>query len=840
MKQVLSSLCAIAALMLVFGAFSYTLGQTPSATPDPFVTQLTSSPAGGNGIPFLSAAGDITANGRFVVFESNGNVATQNRNNADGNREIFLVDYAQRRIFQLTNTTNVQKVPASPTPTPTPTPTPSPAPSPTPTPGPLPANPVQIQIEISSNRPVMSYDPSPIVGGPDAGKRVYTIVFSSNAPSLPNFTGGTTVLPPDSTNQELWIYELPAVADVDLTTGAEVFQDLTLGTFRRITDTPASRASTPGGVGVMPFVADDNREAAIDDDGDIIAFISTRTFAVAPGNADGNPELFFATRIGPAWSSFGLAQGTNTQDEFVGARLLSRFQTNPSLSADGSRVAFMSTANLATPGSNNDDGNGAGNAEVYLANAVAGLSNVRQVTRTKTDATSRTVNLLSPGRRLSRDGTLIAFESLAADPKADSSTLQNFRAIFVYNVLADTFAEIATRPTTFPGDLPERFPTFTDYNNTLTPHSLVFSSALNFKTDGTFPPAAEISTGLNPTNQPQIFATTLPDTGNSYARLTKNPVGGFGEIRALASQERNRIAFTLGGSELGGGNADSSTEVFYLLVPTIVTNSGAALSFFAGGSNYPVATATPAPSPAPSPTPTPTPGTIAAGLAPGELSIVRSTVALGPAPDTFGVGGPETERSPILPIELNGVSVAVNGAAAGLYFVGDSPAEGIRYVMPIGLAAGVANVVVNNNGAVSRGFVQVVPSQPDIFSFTGDANSTAIVCNVTNPAMPDCLSGSFPLKSSNGTALVPTVLEIWVTGVRFAAPNETSVAIGTTNITPSSVRPNTNKFGFDLITLTLPASLAPGTHRVIVTVTKSGGTFRSRDATTAPTITITN
>jgi hypothetical protein len=85
-KQALSSHCAIAALMLVFGAFSYTLGQTPSATPDPFVTQLTSSPAGGPGFPFLSPATDISGSGRFVVFESNGNVATENPNNADGNR----------------------------------------------------------------------------------------------------------------------------------------------------------------------------------------------------------------------------------------------------------------------------------------------------------------------------------------------------------------------------------------------------------------------------------------------------------------------------------------------------------------------------------------------------------------------------------------------------------------------------------------------------------------------------------------------------------------------------------------------------------------------------------
>src|SRR5688572_20586478 len=106
-------------LTLACGAFSISKAQIPSPTPDPFVIQLTSSP---NGL-FRSIAGDISANGRFVVFESNGDVATEKiptrnpdgtvnpnaRNNEDGNREIFLVDYAQRRIFQITNTKNVPK-----------------------------------------------------------------------------------------------------------------------------------------------------------------------------------------------------------------------------------------------------------------------------------------------------------------------------------------------------------------------------------------------------------------------------------------------------------------------------------------------------------------------------------------------------------------------------------------------------------------------------------------------------------------------------------------------------------------------------------------------------------
>src|SRR4029078_4200556 len=162
-KPVFRSQCAIAALMLIFSAVSYAQAQTASATPDPFVTQVTSSPAG-----FYSFANDISANGRFVVFESNGDVATEKiasknpdgtanpnaRNNEDGNGEIFLLDYAQRRIFQITNTKNVQKAPASPTPTPTPTPTPSA--SPTPSPSPTPPHLSQVKIELSNNRPMLT------------------------------------------------------------------------------------------------------------------------------------------------------------------------------------------------------------------------------------------------------------------------------------------------------------------------------------------------------------------------------------------------------------------------------------------------------------------------------------------------------------------------------------------------------------------------------------------------------------------------------------------------------------------------------------------------------------
>ena len=97
--------CAYARLGRSFSASA----QTPSATPEPFLSQLTSGTAG-----FNSFAKDVTANGRFVVVESNGDIATEKiptrdaagnlnpnpRNNEDGNREIFLIDCARRRVFK--------------------------------------------------------------------------------------------------------------------------------------------------------------------------------------------------------------------------------------------------------------------------------------------------------------------------------------------------------------------------------------------------------------------------------------------------------------------------------------------------------------------------------------------------------------------------------------------------------------------------------------------------------------------------------------------------------------------------------------------------------------------
>jgi uncharacterized protein (TIGR03437 family) len=379
---------------------------------------------------------------------------------------------------------------------------------------------------------------------------------------------------------------------------------------------------------------------------------------------------------------------------------------------------------------------------------------------------------------------------------------------------------------------------FTDYNASLVPSGLVFESFLNFRPDGTFPTSsATASEGLNTDNSAEIYLTQVPvSSSNTFTRLTNVPTITGGATRPIASETHKRIAFAMGGAELGGGNNDASTEVFYLLTPTFTTQSSAVLSFFTGASNMPVAAATPVPSPTPTPTPTPSPVPgQPAGVAPGELTIMRSTVALAPSVgNTTGIVE-EGKRSPALPVELNGVSVSVNGAAAGLYFVSDTDKQ-INFVVPIGVNVGLATVAVANNDTLLRGNVQIINAQPDIFTSTHDAGGRAFAENVTDPMHPTLE----PFGVTTGGS--PTVIELTVTGIRFATRGEITVTVGTTVISGDaiiSVRPNVKMPGFDLIDFTLPAALA-GAGDVPIQVTFSRGTTSttSRPPETAPHITI--
>lgn len=196
-----------------------TLGQA-----DTVVGQITNSVA-------ETFAGSMSGNGRFVVFESRGDIATENPRNSDNNVEIFLFDYAQRRIFQITDTKAVLTDPA------------------------LGITFSNIRVEIINTRPMISNDGRwivfssnatiaypgdgtnpPVISSTNPGSfdgNAYTSPTPTPSPSpSPSPSPGANPLTRDA-NLELWLYEIPAVAPVsDLSLGDEIaFIELAGGTF---------------------------------------------------------------------------------------------------------------------------------------------------------------------------------------------------------------------------------------------------------------------------------------------------------------------------------------------------------------------------------------------------------------------------------------------------------------------------------------------------------------------------------------------------------------------------------------------------------------------------------
>jgi len=247
---------------------------------------------------------------------------------------------------------------------------------------------------------------------------------------------------------------------------------------------------------------------------------------------------------------------------------------------------------------------------------------------------------------------------------------------------------------------------------------------------------------------------------------------------------------------------------------------------------------------------TPTPIT---GLAPGMIGIVRAPAAEGSV--RFAATASEAPRSPSLPVELGGVSLSVNNAAAGLYFV--SPTE-IQFVLPAALATqtgtNTSRVVININegGAVRtvRSVLQIVPAQPDIYSSTNGPGGRAVISNVTNPLLAMGTPEPFTVTTTyvNGqgqTVTEPTLLRVMLTGVRGIPRGAITVRLvradGTiTDIAPGDQIPRDpmaidNLPGAFTLDFRLPATLAgAGDVSIIVSVNSGGQTLTSRPVETAP------
>ena len=877
-------LCLLFSAVFLLGGANSALAQSALAQVDSAVGQITSSNTAD-----IYVRG-ISGDGRFVVFESTGDLATERTadaldtsgnvvqyglNNADANLEIFLYDYAQRRIFQITNTKRALVDPTGST-----------------------TSSANIDVDVVNTRPVISNDGRFIAFVSNA----YSTVAGNTNPGFFNgnltqtVSGASTRITRDALradgNTEIWLYQIPQVQAVDLSSGGSApFVNLNAGTFIRVTDTAQTAAPVAGTATTSPIIRDDNNSPTISGNGNFVAFVSNRDLTPAgsiagqdTGNAgsDANREIYVYNCTATANN---IRQITKTSPGTITQQI---FNVNPAISGNGARVAFLSTAINPVRGASGGD-NSDLSIEIFYANLDTATGDVTatatdrqtQITKTVRGSNFQTVNFFFNGG-ISLDGRFIAFESLSDDPSSNSSTIRSGYELFVYDagtlpagatgryrvIGARTFDDTAASG----GDL-RRFPTFTDYDQTGTPNTVIFQSRINYAANGTIPATA--GDGLNPnTARPiQLYSNSLAYTGSgttttNLVRLTRNPSYSsfITDSQPFVSNTRRRLVFSLGNTELGGLNIDLLNEAFYLLTPTAATTDTTdSFSFATGASARPFGSPSPTPSPSPSATPT-TPNAVT-GLSPGMLAVAKFKAATRPsataaAPEFAGLQQLLIRvRTPArrfeLPIELAGATLIFSQtatgnipsayAAAGLYSLNRATGE-ITFVVPVGLLPGTYDVAFNDNGSVTRGSVTVNAAQPDIFTRSIAAPSSvpisggrARVFNITRrvPTIEPFNVFTFGIRPQVRQA---TRARIYATGIAGAVASQISISINGTVVSGASILTGstpTEQPGVYAVDFLLPSTLAgAGDVPVVITLTGGSITYPSRLEDTAPRIVI--
>jgi uncharacterized protein (TIGR03437 family) len=628
--------------------------------------------------------------------------------------------------------------------------------------------------------------------------------------------------------------------------------ELGAGTFTQVTNSVASRTPVEGTTAFPPVVADDNRDATINDNGSLAAFTSTRDYTgqnSESANQD-NPEIFSFLR-----SSATIKQVSVTPR---GSAIQPIFNANPSLSGTGARLAFFSNTNIAPFANTATFDNGDGNGEVFYANidATGAATGGKQVTNTVRVNPGDVANLYSPGRRISRDGNYIAFESFSSDP-ANRGGLVTGLGLYVFDATApvNAYRQIGPRGDADAGasggDI-RRVPVFTvDDTDVANPRVVVaFASRQNIRqTDGTIPTTA--SEGQNPDeNRPvQIYFAPLTPTGTGnvipITRISKLPsfLGSLADTAPIASNTFRRIAFALARTEVGTGNFDLSPEAFYLLTPRGAnsTVTGEQLSVTTGASALPVVVGSPSPTPTPSPSPTPTTPAIVTGVSPGMLINLNIAATSGiPVFTAQTATGVTTARSFAAPIQLGGVTVSINNAAAQLLSLNNRQ---IVLVVPPGLSIGKLPLVVNANGTIFRSTIDIVATRPDIFRSDGVAAplGRSRIFNSTNRVLqPEPFTVTSIRLRGGGRR--QTRVRLFLTGVQFVPAAVLSIRVGNQTISGASIltaATDTTQPGVQTIDFLLPAALnGAGDVPIVVTVTVGSNTFSSRLEDTAPRVRI--
>jgi Tol biopolymer transport system component len=242
-------------------------------------------------------------------------------------------------------------------------------------------------------------------------------------------------------------------------------------------------------------------QLSIDDSGTKIAFSSDRD--LTGGNPDGNREVFVHDTTGPS-----LTQITNDPED--GSQL-------PSISGDGTKVAFRSTADLT-------GGNADGSREIFLANT-SGAPSIQQLTNVATGSVDSPV--------LNQDGTRLVFDGSANLVPATGNPDGNTEIFLA----------------TFPG------PTISQLTNT---GALVGNGSASISDDGSrvvFASTGNLS-GQNADGNFEIFRRS---NLGGFTQLTSSTTGANTGPTPTASADR--VVFTSGSTDVTGRNTEANAEV---------------------------------------------------------------------------------------------------------------------------------------------------------------------------------------------------------------------------------------------------------------------------------------
>lgn len=478
----------------------------------------------------------------------------------------------------------------------------------------------------------------------------------------------------------------------------------------------------------------DNNTPSINYDGSVIAFVSTRRFFKSRGvqiftaqNEDNIAQVYVYEVNAKKFT-----QVTHKRvDEGIKDFEVKGFIANPFISGNGKTVAFLSGFNFSGNATvNNADLNG----EIFLYKVGDPINQVTQVTNTTEQAEvpeDGAVNVLSRfSKHLSDDGSRLVFESTGGT--APVKTGEKIRDVFLYNASSKTFTQITTQDVG-KKDLSD-YNYFPGLNGAGT--FVTFSSKLNLPvtndTAGNFNNSREVyrydiagSTTTNPKFS-LVTQTEISETTSDQRQILLAP---------FISDNGTLIAFSNNGNLLAA-KFNTTAEVFQAVLRPVVRETTQA-AVLANAASY------------------------------DKTNIARGSIvtAFGGELATNSVESNETDN---YPFELNGVSVTVGDSLSGIAgrIISVNPNQ-INFVFPTGIAADdEVAFLVNNNGIISKGTVNVRDAAPGIFAVNSDGKGDARAsCMRTSDDGKETLYTAMPCPL--GYEGAPNSLVLYGTGWRY-------------------------------------------------------------------------